>query len=584
MNMRATIAAAALACSAFVFAAKPVARPKIGPDQRAAQTIMKSLSLREEVAQLIVEVCYGDVPSTNSSEFQKYRHWVLDLHIGGLIVNNRVQNGLTRNAEPYAMAAFLNRMQRLSKIPLMVGADFERGASMRVSAGARFPYNMAFAAARDIEASRFEGLVTAREARALGVQWVFAPVADVNNNPENPVINIRSFGENPEEVAEHVAAFIEGAHSDPKARVIVSAKHFPGHGDTNVDSHLGLARLDASKERMDQVELKPFQVAMEHQVDSIMTAHLAVPAIEPQEIPATASPKILTGLLRNELGFTGIIVTDAMDMQGFAAQFNSGEGSVRALEAGADVLLMPPNPEAAIRAILAAIKSGRLKRQRVEESVMRILTAKVRVGITKKRMVDVDKISDVLDSQEEEERVQQIADHAVTLTRNERSIIPLPSPNQSCLVITTGARLSQFGQRMVTEYHSRAAGAKVTIVDPSLPEAAMTAAVGDTSRCSAIVVVVFGTGNPMNGDLPAFVQKMTSGSTQAILVAMGSPYVLSKFPQAPASLATFNTTTPSEVSAVKALFGEISITGHSPVTIPGIVKYGDGIQLAASTH
>ncbi len=580
--MRVSRAVLALILCSGAFAAKPKP-PRLTPEQRAAQTIMKSLSLREQVAQLIVGVCYGDAPSGRSAQFQKYRHWVLDLHIGGLIVNNRVRNGLVRNAEPHAMAVFLNQMQRLSKLPLIVGADFERGSSMRVSAGARFPYNMAFAAARDVEGSRFEGQVTAREARALGVHWVFAPVSDVNNNPENPVINIRSFGENPDEVSAHVAAFIDGAHSDPKYRVILSAKHFPGHGDTNVDSHLGLARLDASRERMELIELKPFEAALAHGVDSVMTAHLAVPAIEPDEIPATASPKVLTGLLRGELGFSGIIVTDAMDMQGFAAQFNSGEGSVRALEAGADVLLMPPNPELAIRAVLAAVKSGRLTRQRVEESVMRVLAAKVRVGITKKRMVDVDQISDVLDSPDEEERVQQISDHAVTLVRNERGLVPLASAGQACLVITTGSRLSQFGLLMVSEFRERAPNARMTIVDQSMREAALSAHVGDTSHCSSVVVVVFGTGGPMSGDLPPFLEKLTAGPAPVVLVAMGSPYALSRFPKASASVATFSTTLPSEISAVRALFGEIPITGRSPVTIPGIAKYGDGIQLLLHT-
>jgi beta-N-acetylhexosaminidase len=585
--MRVFAAVLALNLSLAAFGAKPAVKSRpaqLTPDQRSAQSMIQSLSLRDKVAQLVIGVCYGDAPGAKSPEYQKYRHWVLDLHIGGFIVNNRVQNGLVRNAEPHAMAVFLNQMQRLSRVPLLVGADFERGSSMRVSAGARFPYNMAFSAARDIEASRYEGLVTARQARALGVQWIFAPVSDVNNNPENPVINIRSFGENADEVSAHVGAFIDGAHSDPKNRVIVSAKHFPGHGDTNVDSHLGLPRLDASKERMEMVELKPFEAAVAHGVDSVMTAHLAVPAIEPKEIPATASSKILTGLLREELGFKGIIVTDAMDMQGYAAQFDSGEGAVRAIEAGADVLLMPPSPEVAIRAVVAAVQSGRLTRQRIEQSVVRVMAAKIRTGITKKRMVDINKISDVLDSSEEDERVQQISDRAVTLVRNEQSLLPLTSANQSCLVVVTGTRLSQFGQRMISEFKERAPNARTAIIDPSLREAALSAVVGDTSHCAPLVIAVFGTGGRPGGDLPAFLEKLTAGPAPAALVAMGSPYLLANLPKAAVSLATFNTTLPSEVSAVKALFGEIPITGHLPVTLPALATYGDGIQLPAKTN
>ena len=238
-SMRFAGALAVLSLCAGGYAAETAVRSKKlpSPEQREAQALMKSLNLRDRIAQLIIGECYGEAPGRKLTEYRKYQHWVSDLHIGGFIVVNRVQYGLARNAEPHAMAVFLNQMQKLSKLPLIVGADFERGASMRVSSGTRFPYNMAFAAAHDLEATRFEGQVTAREARALGVHWVFAPVSDVNNNPDNPVINIRSFGENPDEVSEYVKAFIQGARSDPKFPVILTVKHFPGHGDTSVDSH-----------------------------------------------------------------------------------------------------------------------------------------------------------------------------------------------------------------------------------------------------------------------------------------------------------------------------------------------------------
>src|SRR5579863_4789015 len=242
MPLRRTLAVLMLCTAAF--AARPPAktkRPPLTADQRAALAMMRSMSLRDRVAQLVIGVCYGEAPGKKSKLYETYRRWVRDLHIGGLIVNNRVQNGLVRNAEPHAMALFLNQMQKLAKTPLIVGADFERGASMRVSAGARFPYNMALGAAGDVGDARYEGMATAREARALGVHWIFAPVADVNNNPDNPVINVRSFGENPDQVSSFVTAYIEGARADSKNRVLVTVKHFPGHGDTNIDSHLGLA-------------------------------------------------------------------------------------------------------------------------------------------------------------------------------------------------------------------------------------------------------------------------------------------------------------------------------------------------------
>ncbi len=205
-----------------------------------------------------------------------------DLHVGGVIVTGYAHNGGTRNAEPYALGAMLNRLQKMSRLPLLVGADFERGASMRVNTTTPWPYSMAFAAAKDLDGVAFEGAETARDARAMGVNWLFAPVSDVNNNPDNPIINIRSFGEDPKEVSSFVQAYIKGAHSDPKIPVLVTAKHFPGHGDTAQDSHLGLARLDADRDRIEAVELEPFRAAIASGVDAIMTAHLAVPALEPE--------------------------------------------------------------------------------------------------------------------------------------------------------------------------------------------------------------------------------------------------------------------------------------------------------------
>ncbi len=578
--MRTTAACAALILGSALWGARPASKPKrppLSPEQRAAQSILRGMSLRDRVAQLVIGVAYGDVPSRKSREYEKYRHWVRDLRIGGLIINNHVQYGLVRNAEPHSFALFLNQMQKLAKTPLIVGADFERGASMRVSRGPKFPYNMAIGAAGDVEEARYEGLETAREARALGVEWIFAPVADVNVNPANPVINIRSFGENPDDVAKYVAAFIEGAHSDPKNRVLVTAKHFPGHGDTSIDSHLGLARLDASRERMNEVELKPFQAAIAHGVDSIMTAHMAVPAIEPEEIPATASPKVLTGLLRQELGFEGLIVTDALDMLGFAQQFDSGGGAVRALEAGADVLLMPPDPEMAIRAVLRAVERGELSRQRIDDSALRLLAAKVRVGVIKRKLVDIDEVSDALDSPEAAARAQQMSDRAMTLLRNDQTLVPLANPNQACLAVAVATRLSQYGQQMAAEFRRRAPNARLTFVDPSMPLAAMNAAFGDPGPCSAVVIAVFSTGGPLGGDLPEFVAKLTE--SPSVLLAMGSPYVLGDFPKARAALAAFSPTPPSEISAVKALFGEIAIQGRLPVTIPGLGQYGGGMAL-----
>ncbi len=578
---------------AAIAATKPAVKakkPALTPDQRAAQSIMKSMSLRDRLAQLIVGTCYGDAPATKSAEYQKYRHWVHDLHIGGFIVANRIDHGVVRNAEPHAMALFLNQMQKMSKTPLLVAADLERGASMRVTGGAQFPYNMAYGAGRDLDATRYEGLATARQARAIGVHWIFAPVADVNNNPENPVINIRSYGESAEEVAQNVAAYIDGAHSDPKNPVLLTAKHFPGHGDTDTDSHMALAKVTANKDRLETLEFAPFRAAIAHGVDSIMTAHLSVPALEPEEIPATVSSKVLTGVLRDEMKFQNIIVTDAMDMQGVAQMFTPGEAAVRAIDAGADVLLMPLNPETVIRALVSAVENGRLKRARIDDSVMRVLEAKVRVGVTKKKFVDLDEISDVFDSEDDITHAQQASDRAVTLVRNEHDVLPLAASAQSCLVVVVERRTSSAGTRMIDSYRKFAPKSQIAVVDASMNAAALAAIVGDTSKCSTIVVAAFATvaanrgSVGLNGELTPFIAKLTEGSIPVAIIAMGNPYLLSAFPKTAAYLATFSSTPPSESSAVKALFGEMPITGHMPVTIPGFAKYGEGIQMPARSR
>ena len=575
--MRTLAAVAAI----LILLEKPAASAPTKAEQKAAQSILKTLTLRDRVAQLVMGISYGDVPSPRSPEYERFRHWIKDLHIGGLLVINHVQYGLVRTADPYAMALFLNQMQRMSKVPLLMGGDFERGASMRVSDTTKFPFAMAYGAARDLKATRDAGLMTAREARALGIQWVFAPDSDVNNNPANPVINIRSYGENPDDVAAHVAAFIEGAHSDPKNIALLSAKHFPGHGDTDLDSHTDLPSLAADRDRIDTVEMKPFKAAIAHGVDSVMSAHITAPALDQANVPSTVSRKVLTGLLREELGFRGLIVTDAMNMAGITKQFGGGEASVRAIEAGADVLLAPPNPEAAIRAVVAAVEKGRIARARIDESAQRVLEAKVHVGLTKKKVVDLDSIGAALDSPEETAHAQSVADRAVTLVRNEGDVVPLVAPDQTCLVVSSGLRISAFGQKMAEEFRKRAPQALVVFVDNLLPEVALEAVLGDTSACSAVVFATFTTNPVLNGELTPFVQKLSEGAAPVVFVSLGNPYLVTPFSKVAAYLATFNTAPTGEIAAVKALLGEIPMTGKLPVTIPEFGQYGDGIQLPA---
>lgn len=555
----------------------------------SARQWTRSLSLHDKVAQLVIVPIYGEPTNTRSSEFRKYQHLIRDVHVGGVIVMGHSVNGGIRNAEPYAMAALLNRLQKMARTPLLVGADFERGASMRVNSTTAWPYSMAFGAAQDLAAVSEEGAATARDARAMGVNWLFAPVADVNNNPDNPIINIRSFGEDPQQVAKFVDAYINGAHSDRKNPVLVTAKHFPGHGDTTEDSHLALARLDADRDRIESVELTPFRAAIAAGVDAIMTAHLAVPALEPDNIPATVSSKIITGVLRDELGFHGIVVTDAMDMQGLSSMFDSAEASVRAIEAGADVLLMPKHPEEAIRGVMAAVQSGRISRKRLDESVSRVLAAKAHLGLRSKRLVNLEAIADVVDSPEAEQEAQEVADRAITLVKDSNDSLPLRHPGAACLIALTEGRRSQQGIRLSEEIKKRAPGLTTIIVDPSMSNADLDQVSQKASGCSQIIVAAYVTvaayrGNvALSGGYPDFLNALIAGKAPVMLVSLGNPYLIRNFPKAATYLTTYSPTSTSEIALAKALFGEIPITGHLPVTIPGVAKLGDGIQVPAAT-
>lgn len=575
-----------LAAAAMALAAAPRPRPAAAPDglsppeRQAVRNWISRLSLRERVAQLVIVPFYGEAPGSATRAWRDFQHLVRDVRVGGLVLLNRVDNGVVRNAEPHALGAFLNRMQKQARVPLIVAGDFERGASMRVAGTPRYPHAMAYGAAGDTRATRAIGAATAREARALGVHWLLAPVADVNSNPDNPIINIRSYGEDPAAVAAHVRAFVEGAGSDPRNRVLVTLKHFPGHGDTALDSHLGLAATAADRARLERVELVPFRAGIAAGADAVMTAHMAVPALEPQPIPATVSAAILTGLLRERLGFHGIIATDAMDMQGLSGRFPGGEAAVRALEAGADVLLMPPKPEEAVNAVVAAVKSGRLSARRIDRSVARILAAKARVGLHRSRLVDLEAIGDVIDAPDGIALAQAHADAAMTLVKNDGDLLPLKQPGAACYLVLAENRFGMQGRRFLDELRRRQPKASAALLDPVLPEAEFDAAAARLSQCETAVVAAF-VGIALPGGFPKLVESLIATGKPVALLAFGNPYLLRKFPRATAYLAAFSTTPTSEAAAIKALFGEIPIRGKLPVSIPGLASLGDGIQLPA---
>lgn len=551
----------------------------------AGPVSVDQLSLHDRIAQLIIVRGYGDFPPNDDAEYTRFQHWIEVDHVGGFIVAGHIRNGNVIAAQPFEMAAFINHTQQQAEVPLLVASDFERGASMRVAGTARFPYMMAYGAARDLAAVKELGAATAREARALGVTWVFAPDADVNNNPSNPVINIRSFGEDPKAVSDAVAAFIEGAHADPANYVLLSAKHFPGHGDTAEDSHMKLARLDQPKQRIEQVELQPFRSAIEHGVDSVMTAHMSVPAFEPESIPATVSRRVLTDLLRDELGYKGIIVTDAMEMQGVAALFTPGEAAVRAVEAGADVLLMPTDPGACISAIEAAIKSGRLSEERLNASVKRVLEAKERAGLFSDRLVKLDEITERLDQTKSDAAAESIAERAITLVKDEQHLFPLPSKSGPCLVVLGEGAFSTRGETLSRELARRFPNLKTFPATSAMPDNLLAAYAAQTATCKEIYAAAFvtvaanrGSVN-LEGGLGGLLAALIKGPAPVALISFGNPYLLKDFPGVAAYAATFSTASTSELAVAKAIAGEIEISGKMPVSIPGLAKLGDGLSV-----
>jgi beta-N-acetylhexosaminidase len=550
-----------------------------------ARSWLRHMTLRDKAAQLVFMSFYGDAPNSGSEEYQKYLRWVRDLKIGGLALVNRVVDGSTRYSEPYATAAFLNRMQRAARIPLLIGGDFERGDSMRILSAAKFPHSMAFGATGDPALSRMEGAVTARQARALGIDWILAPVADVNNNPDNPIINIRSYGEDPELVAAHVRAYVEGAHSDPAHNVLVTLKHFPGHGDTNTDSHMALPVLNVEKARLEAIELVPFRAGIAAGADSVMSAHIALPAIDPAGVPSTLSPAILTGILREELGFNGLVSTDALNMQGVAKQWGPAQAAEKAVLAGADILLMPADPETGIEGVLEAVKRGRITRKRLDESVMRILAAKAHLGLNRSKTVKLESLMDELDSPEDIAKAQEVADKAVTLVKNDGDLVPVAAGRSVSFLILPESRCSTEGRQLAEEVRKRMPKAVVSSLWPAMTGAEIEQAVAATAGSDTVVVAAFAQASAYRGSValagsyPKLIEELGAAGRKIVLIAFGNPYLARSFPQAGAYMTTYSTVAPSEIAAVKALFGEIAISGRLPVSIPGVAKLGDGIQM-----
>jgi beta-N-acetylhexosaminidase len=552
------------------------------------EATLRRMTVNEKIGQVLFTTYHGSFTATDAAAYAQMMHDIKDLHVGGFInITQSSPLGIVKS-QAYPTAVLANQLQAQSKLPLLIGADFERGTAMRLDEGTSFPTAMALAAAGDPRDAYLMGKVTALEARTVGVHWIYAPDADVNNNPGNPIINTRSFGENPARVAEFVKEFVRGVEQNG---ALATAKHFPGHGDTASDSHIDLPVIQANKDRLERLELVPFRAAISSGVSSIMTGHLSIPALEPDpNTPATLSAHILTDLLRKDLGYEGLVVTDAMDMGGITVRYAPGEAAVRAFEAGADALLMPPVPDAAFEGLQNAVKSGRISRERLDASVRRILQAKARLGLNKSRLVDLNAINEKFGKAAWQTEAQGISDRGVTLLRDTPQRLPLDGtkPSRALLLAFYADPEPYPGEDLERELRSRFDSLTTLRADTRFVSAnVLKLPPPDTYDVAILALFVRVSDRKGNVDVPpeqaALAEQLFKTGKPVITVALGSPYLIERFPQAQTWLAAFGISDVAQISVARALFGQIPVRGHLPVTIPGVdMKLGFGMEVPAN--
>jgi beta-N-acetylhexosaminidase len=555
--------------------------------QKWVDSTLRQMTVEEKVGQLLFTTYHGSFTASDSDAFAQMMHDIKDLHVGGFItITHGSPLGIVKD-QAYPTAALANELQSKSKYPLLIGADYERGTAMRQDEGTSFPTAMAVAAAGDPKDAYTMGKITALEARAVGVQWVYAPVCDVNNNPGNPIINTRSFGENPALVSQYVTEFIRGVQDNG---AMATAKHFPGHGDTATDSHIDLPVIKADRQRLESLELVPFRAAIAAGVGSVMTGHLNVPAFEPDpNTPATLSPNILTDLLRKQLGFQGLVITDALDMGGITVRYAPGEAAVRAFLAGADALLMPPVPDAAYEAVVAAVKSGRIPEDRLDASVRRLLQAKARLGLNKNRLVDIATLNDSFGKTAWQATAQEISDRGVTLLRDNRHLLPLDGtkPTRGLLVSLYADPEPYPGEDLEPQLRARFDSLVALRADTRFVRAD-TLKLPPPDSYDIAVLALFVRVSDRKGDIDVpgeqvpLIDQIYGSGKPVITLGLGSPYLIERFPQAATWLSAFGISDVAQISLARAMFGEIPVRGHLPVTIPGAdLKAGYGIDVPA---
>lgn len=585
-----------------------VARGGLEVDQEADRWVKATLArmtLDELVGQLLVPSVQAMFTASDSDVFDRLVALVHEQQVGGFHVFGGAQPvpGVLLNptyssvtlGDPLEAASLLNRLQAVARVPLLNTADFEAGVGFRLAGATAFPRAMAFGAAGDDRLAYEAGRITAVEGRAVGVHVNFAPVVDVNNNPRNPVINTRAFGEDPAEIGRLAAAYVRGLQA---GGMLATLKHFPGHGDTDVDSHLGLPIIRHPRERLEQVELAPFREGIAAGAAAVMTGHIQMPALDAApSTPATLSRPIVTGLLRDELGFGGLVYTDSMSMQAVAAMLPPGEAAVRALQAGNDVVLHSPDPVAAFRAIRAAVERGQIDRAQLLASVERVLRAKARAGLHRTREVTLDAVATIVGGRSHRAVADEVSQRAVTLVKDERNDVPLGLSRDAavlCLSVIdypSGWGIAAPGRTFVPELRARWPRATAIELSDRTSRNELDLVRAMARRYDAVVAAVYVRTAAYSGRMDlappvADLLRDLAGVTKEVgvpyvTVFFGNPYVATFLPELPAMLLTFDFYDPAERAAVRALAGEAPIGGRLPVALPGVAARGQGLTRGA---
>jgi beta-N-acetylhexosaminidase len=584
MTKKRTAAAAALLVLLISSCARlpaPGTSPRLAaPDGGWVARTLKKMTVKEKIGQMVACRFAGSFRNADSAYLRELDDLVVKSGIGGLILFG---------GEVYETAELTNAFQKLARVPLLMASDFERGTGNQVTGATLFPPLMSLGAAGSEELAYGMGRVTALEGRAMGIHMAYAPVVDVNINPDNPIINTRAVGADPGLVSRIANAFIRGAQDNG---MIATAKHFPGHGDTSQDSHSLLPTIEAGLERLEKVELVPFKAAIDAGVKAVMTAHLSVPALDPTPgLPATLSAPILTGVLRGKLGFRGLIVSDALEMGGVTNAFSTEEASLRAVLAGVDQLLLPPEPAKVIAYLAGAVRDGRISLQRIDESVRRILETKAALGLNRNRFVRIEELSRKIAPRPFLEQALKTFESSTTLVKNEGGALPLTAAGGKVAVLSLSSDLGDYfaGRAFVTAMKKRFPDAAAFYADGDTGQEALDEAFTEFSAVGGgtVVFALFskvsaGKGSvdlePKHVDLIRKFAALENGPA-VVVVSFGSPYFLRHFPEADAYVCMYRNTPETQEIAARALTGEMDVAGKLPVSIPGLYPVGHGLEL-----